>query len=62
MKTLNDIKKHKAVKFVSDERTNGDGIWIYLHGDYWNSEMDCRIIHEQTLNEVIKKFDGIKKL
>jgi len=62
MKTLNDIKKHPAVKYVSDERSVDDGIWIYLKGEYWNPEMECRIIHEQTIPEVIQKLKGIKKL
>ena len=62
MKTLNNIKKHKAVESVSDERGIGDGVWIYLNDQYWNPDMECRIIHEQTIPEIIQKLKGIIKL
>jgi hypothetical protein len=62
MKTLKDIKKNKAVYCVSDERTNGDGLWVYLKREYWNPDMECRIIHEQTTSEVIRRLGGIIKL
>jgi hypothetical protein len=62
MKTLQDIKKHPAVYFVSDERKNGEGIWIYLRGDYWCDDMECRTIHEHTIPEIIEKFRSVRLL
>lgn len=54
-KTINRLapKYLEAVESVSDERSNGDGWWIYLKAPWFNSEMECRIIHEQTLKDCI---------
>ena len=61
MKLLENLQpKYKAaIKDVSDERNNGDGWWIYLNEPFTNPEMECRIIHEQSLTHCIKILKNI---
>jgi len=64
MKTLNDVINHKGVKSISDERSKGDGIFVYLTKDYRDFDFDpyclTGTIHEQTIKEIIKRFDGVR--
>jgi hypothetical protein len=64
MKTLSDVKRHKAVKLVSDERKNGDGIFVYLKDGFSDFSFDnsqiINIIHEQTIQEIINRLSGVK--
>lgn len=57
-KTLDRLapKYLAAISEVSDERNNGDGWWIYLKEPYFNTVLECRIIHEQTLSDCIEQL------
>ncbi len=61
MKMIDNLpeKYRNAINEFSDERSNGDGFWIYLKPPFYNSEMECRIIHEQKLSDCIKILKGI---
>lgn len=58
VRTKRDIINHPAVDSVSDERDNGDGWFIYLKEGWINYELECGIIHEQTITECIKVFNS----
>lgn len=49
-------KYKAAISEVSDERNNGDGWWIYLKEPYFNTGLECNIIHEQQLSECISQL------
>ncbi len=55
VKTIDKLpaKYLNAIEEISNETANGDGWWIYLKPPYINTELECRIIHEQTLAECI---------
>jgi hypothetical protein len=53
-------KYEHMIAEVSDERNNGDGVWFYLKSEYWNYEMECGIIHEQTLRECLSQLKYVK--
>jgi len=57
-KTVDSLapKYHAAIDFITDERNNGDGWWIYLKEPYFNTNLECAIIHEQTLTECIQQL------
>lgn len=53
-------KKYRdAIADYSDERSNGDGWWIYLKEPFFNDQMECRTIHEQKLGDCIKELKRI---
>jgi len=62
MKTLNNLPLvHRNKIFnISDERKNGDGIWIYLSNEYYDFGFDphvpTRQIHEQTIAAAIERL------
>lgn len=56
MATLNTIKKHPKVDEISDERNNGDGIWIYLKPGFINEEKEVHCIHEHTIEECLEQL------
>lgn len=45
-----------AIDYVSDERNNGDGWWVYLIEPFFNTNLECRTIHEQTLAKCIDQL------
>lgn len=49
-------KYKAAINEVSDERNNGDGWWIYLNPPYFNTNLECAIIHEQSLLDCIQQL------
>lgn len=55
-------KYRKMIASISDERSNGDGWWIYLKPEYADLNFDpywnCRSIHEQTLTQCIDRLKG----
>lgn len=55
-KTIKSLAKkyQDAVADVSNETGNGDGWWIYLQEPHFNPQLECSIIHEDTLTECIK--------
>ena len=44
-------KWHAIIDDVSDERSNGDGYWVYLKSGYINTSQDVHLVHEDTLRE-----------
>lgn len=42
------IRSHPAVEDVSDERRQGDGIWLYLKTGWFNANLQCTVVHEPT--------------
>jgi hypothetical protein len=64
MKTLE--KFAHLIAEISDERGNGDGIWVYLkkpYADfYFDSYSPTRQIHEQSIKEVISRLKGVRKI
>lgn len=57
-KTINNLapKYKAAIDFVTDERNNGDGWWIYLKEPFFNTALECRTIHEGTLSQCISQL------
>lgn len=49
MASKKQILADQRVKEISDERENGDGIWVYLKKGFWNFELETHCIHEQTI-------------
>ena len=45
------------VDYISDERSNGDGIWIYLKLEYYNTYLECHAIHERTYKECVEQLN-----
>jgi hypothetical protein len=52
-----DIAKDIRVKYVSDERGIGDGIWIYLEEGYIATTLEGTVIHEQTVRECLQELN-----
>lgn len=48
------------IEEISDERQNGDGIWVYLKKEYADFYFDpfypTRQIHEQTVTGILTRF------
>jgi hypothetical protein len=65
MKTL-QTKYGKYIAEISDERGNGDGIWVYLKKEYADFEHDpyypTRQIHEQTQRQLLQRFKWVRKI
>lgn len=58
-KTEEYCRNHEHVESVSDERSSGDGIWLYLKpGLLWHGEVSC--IHEDTWTECRKALRGVR--
>lgn len=58
-KTLNDIRNHPLVDEVSDERSTGDGIWVYLVNGYCWGEVHS--LHEDTVKGLLAAWDDITR-
>lgn len=42
---------HGIIDEVSDERSNGDGYWIYLKPGWIDTMFEVHMVHEDTLAE-----------
>ena len=61
MKGIDRLKKDPRVDSVSDERSFGDGYFVYLKAGYCISDDDtCHTIHEQTIAECLKQLQGVR--
>jgi len=63
---MKSLKRYeKLISEISDERDNGDGIWVYLKKDYADFNFDpfnpTRQIHEQTVTQLLTRF-GKKRI
>jgi len=45
-----------VIKEISDERSSGDGIWVYLKNGLLNDVDGTHCIHEDTWEEVFNKL------
>ncbi len=57
-KTLAEISAHPSVKSVSDERSIGSGIWIFLKPGFICTESGAHAVHEDTVTETIACFNS----
>jgi len=56
-----DMTVSDVFSFVSDERSDGNGFWVYLQDGWINEDMECGTIHEDTVGQCIAMFDGIRR-
>ena len=63
MKTLDRIKNHPKVDSISDERRNGDGLFVYLVKGYCRQDMDNGNHHVfgESVTEAYRKLSRIAK-
>ena len=54
MKTLQLIAENPSVRIISDERSSGDGIWIYLHPG-WITSDSMSSIHKNCVTDCLKE-------
>lgn len=59
--TFKSLKPYETIiEEISDERNNGDGIWIYLKKEWADFGFDplhpTRQIHEQTIKEILPRL------
>lgn len=66
---MKSFKKYEhLIDEISDERGNGDGIWVYLKKPFADFNFDpwspTRQIHEQTVREILErfKFNRVRKI
>jgi hypothetical protein len=64
MKKILKLYGH-CIDSISDERQNGDGIWVTLNENYIDKEFDpkypTRQIHEQTISAIIERLKNIAR-
>jgi len=58
-RTLADLKADPRVDWISDERRDGNGWWVYLKGEWFSTHVDCGTIHEDTIKECCAGFKHI---
>lgn len=46
------------IESVSDERSSGDGIWLYLKKG-WKSSQDTHCVHEDTVKECREELENV---
>lgn len=59
MKTIDKIKRHKAVEQLCNE--GDDGWWCYLKEGFIDGESLCNAVHEHTLTAVLRKLGDVRK-
>ena len=52
------ILSDSRVDYISDERGNGDGIWVYLKMEYYNTFLECHAIHEHTFKDCAEQLNN----
>jgi len=55
-RTLAELRKDPRVEYISDERRDNGGIWVYLKEGWYNAEQSgpadrLHQIHEDTVRE-----------
>ena len=62
-KTLQRLAKQHPDKIesISIETDTGDGYWLYLKHPYWNPDLETSFIHEWTVKDCLRAFQGIEK-
>ena len=57
-RTMADLASHPWVESISDERSSGDGLWVYLKPGYvWDGDVGS--IHESTVKACCQEFRSI---
>lgn len=61
------LKKYELmIAGISDERNNGDGVWVYLKKEWADFDFDpfhpTRQIHEETPAEIVKRLRAVRKI
>lgn len=57
-RTLAQLIAHPWVESVSDERSSGQGIWVYTRPGYVTHDC-CHTIHESTVKECCRAFSYV---
>ena len=60
-RSIAEVKADPRVTDFSDERGNGDGVWIYLVAGYDNGDPQSHVISENTLTKALEAFRRIRK-
>lgn len=55
---MRDIQNDPRVSSVSDERSMGDGVWVYLKANFVNTHLECHTIHERTVRECCEQLNN----
>lgn len=53
-KAQQQITTDARVAWVSDERSLGDGVWVYLKPGYKNASTDTGTIHESSWSRALR--------
>ena len=56
-RTLLQAYQDPRVESFSDERSSGDGIWLYLRWPYYNSDLDTVCCHEWTVKDLLRSLN-----
>jgi len=56
--TYTHLNLDSRVDWISDERGNGDGIWVYLKEGFINTHLECGTIHEHTVAECCDQLNN----
>ena len=59
--SLNKIKELPFVDYISDERSGGDGIWVYLKKGFFNPHLETHCIHEDLISKIQWQLKIIKE-
>ena len=63
LKAIDRLKKDPRVDSISDERSFGDGYFVYLKAGYCISDDDtCHTIHEYSIAECLKQLQGVRAI
>ncbi len=57
-RTRADIAAHPAVEQIFHD---SDGWWVWLHDEYWSSNMECGTIHEMTIRECCEQMQYVER-
>ena len=60
-RTLAELVADPRVTSVSDERDDGDGVWIYLAPDWWNPQDECSVVHRDTMRDAMRSLADVRK-
>lgn len=59
-KTILKLKSDPRVEEISDERSAGDGFWVYLKSGFYGYEEGSHIIHEDSPSECLKFMRDVR--
>lgn len=45
----------------SIEHSTGDGVWLYCRKGWWNPDLECHFIHEDTVGRVLAQTRYIER-